>query len=284
LNTPAARDVIVAINYAGEPLRVTHGLNTSTLASGDILVDVLGRSEKASTFITGSQATFTLPARNYSVWVKGVQAKCKILLEGPYDPELNVMRTDLNLSGDIPTRSPFVEDPRNVASIPSDVVDWVLIELRTSLTGNAVAARSAFLHKDGRVLELDGQSDVVGLSAAPGNYYIVLKHRNHLAAASATPHTLSSNSANLYDFTTAKSQYYNNDAVQVDADPVLYGLYAGDADSNGQVQNADKNDFWQNQTGLSGYRSADFNVNGQVQNDDKNDYWKVNVGKGTHVP
>ena len=64
----------------------------------------------------------------------------------------------------------------------------------------------------------------------------------------------------------------------------IYGLYAGDATANGQVQNDDKNEDWKTQTGTSGYKSADFNLNAQVQNDDKNEFWKNNVGKGTQVP
>ncbi|MBN1480068.1 hypothetical protein JXA70_07345 [candidate division KSB1 bacterium] len=284
MNTPLARDVFVGINFAGEPLNVTHGVNMASLSSGDILVDVLGRSGTGSTTMSGNAATFKLPARDYSVWVKGVQAKCKIMLEGPYDPDTNEMNTTLNLAGDIPTISPFAQDPRRVSSIPDDIVDWVLLELRSIIAGESLAARSVFLHKDGRLLELDGQSEIIGLSAAPGDYHLIVRHRNHLAAASAAPIALTSNSATLYDFTIAKSQYYNADATLLDADPVRYGLYAGDADGNGQVQNSDKNDFWRNQTGLAGYHSADFSVNGQVQNDDKNDFWKLNVGKGTHVP
>ena len=284
MSTPAARDVFVGINFAGEPLTVTHGINMSSLASGDILVDVLGRSGKGSIAIDGSEATFSLPARDYTVWVKGVQAKCKILLQGPYDAELNEMNTGLNLAGDIPTISPYAEDHRQVASLPADIVDWVLLELRTSLTGETVASRSVFLHKDGRLIELDGLSEKIGLSASPGDYYLIVKHRNHLTAASAAPVSLSSNTATQYDFTANQQQFYNSDAVQVDESPVRFALYAGDADSNGQVQNSDKNDFWRFQTGSSGYLSADFNVNGQVQNDDKNDLWKENVGKGTQVP
>ena len=64
----------------------------------------------------------------------------------------------------------------------------------------------------------------------------------------------------------------------------VFGIPTGDANANGQIQNDDKNYYWNNQAGLGGYKSADFNLNGQVQNDDKNDYWKQNVGKGTYVP
>lgn len=283
MNTPSGQDVIVAINFAGQPLNVTQALNTSNLASGDVLVDVLGRSGSVSTTINGYQANFVLPARDYSVWVKGVQAKCQIMLQGPYNESTNEMDTGLNSAGLIPTTSPFVEDARSVSAIPADIVDWVLLELRATINGPAAVPRSVFLHKDGRVLDIDG-GESIKLAAAPGSYYLVVKHRNHLAAASAAPVALSSNSAMQYDFTTSAAQFYNNHATQLDDTPTTFGLIAGDANGDGQILNNDKNDYWKGLVGSSGYLSADFNLNGQVQNDDKNDFWKQNVGLETQVP
>lgn len=283
MNTPSGRDVVVAVNFAGEPLNVTHELNTSSVSSGDILVDVLGRSEKGSTIIGNHEATFQLGARDYSVWVKGVQAKCKIYLQGPYDSSTNTITTDLNLSGYIPTQSPYSDDPRRIAAVPSSIVDWVLLELRASIDGPGVAYRSVLLRNDGQLVDLNG-SDVIGIDAPAGSYYLVIRHRNHLAVASAVPLTLASNSVTPYDFTTSLNQYYKNDAAQVDSDPVRFAMYAGDADNNGQVQNVDKNDIWKIQVGTFGYREGDFNMNGQVQDDDKTTYWRPNVGRGSHVP
>ncbi len=222
MNTPSGQDVIVAINFAGEPLNVTQALNTTNLNSGDVLVDVLGRSGSLSTTISGYQAQFTVPARSYSVWVKGVQAKCKIMLQGPYNAFTNEMNTSLNTAGLVPTTSPYAEDKRMVSTIPADVVDWMLLELRSTIDGNAVAYRSVFLHKDGRLLDMDGQ-ETIKLAAAPGSYFLVIKHRNSLAAASAKPVELNSSSATRYDFTTAATKFYNSDAKQLDESPKPLG-------------------------------------------------------------
>ena len=119
------------------------------------------------------------------------------------------------------------------------------------------------------------------LQAAAGVYYIVIRHRNHLAVMSNEVHSLAAGSSILYDFTTGTDKYEGADAALLETG--VYGMYAGDANNNQQVQNDDKNDIWKVQVGLAGYRSADFNLNGQVQNDDKNDIWKKNVGKGTQV-
>ena len=39
--------------------------------------------------------------------------------------------------------------------------------------------RAAFLKKDGSVVDLDGSSDLK-FAVDPGEYYIVIEHRNHL--------------------------------------------------------------------------------------------------------
>ena len=192
------------------------------------------------------------------------------------------MDTSLNSGGYLQTTSPYSENPRTVTTIPENVVDWVLVQLRSTADGAAVTSRSAFLHKDGRIVADDGTTGQITAFASSGDYYIVIKHRNHLAVMSANPISLSNSSSMLYNFTTGLDKYYGNDAKLLEMG--VYGLYTGDANSNGQVQNDDKNDYWKVEVGTAGYKGSDFNLNGQVQNDDKNDFWKNNVGKGTQVP
>jgi hypothetical protein len=42
---------------------------------------------------------------------------------------------------------------------------------------------------------------VIEINAPDGNYYLVIKHRNHLAIMSAAAISLNGNSSVLYDFT-----------------------------------------------------------------------------------
>jgi hypothetical protein len=88
----------------------------------------------------------------------------------------------------------------------------------------------------------------------------------------------------LYDFTTGSGQYYGGSNGAKELEAGVWGMIAGDADANGQVQTTDKNDYWWIQTGTAGYKSGDFNMNGQVQTSDKNDYWWLNSGLGSQVP
>lgn len=218
------------------------------------------------------------------IFSSNVLLETKVFLEGPYSASANEMTTTLNSGGYIPLTSPYPEDPRTVSSIPANVTDWVLVQLRSTPTGSAVVSKSVFIHKDGRLVADDGTTGQISLSVFPGTYYIVIKHRNHLAVMSKNPVELNGSSSTPYNFTTGTDKYYGTQAKLIDSDPVTYGMYTGDANRNGQVQLDDKNSTWRSQLGMSGYRSADFNLNGQVQLDDKNSYWRNNIGRGTQVP
>jgi len=132
-------------------------------------------------------------------YVNKVLVEVKIFLEGAYDSSIHAMRTDINSA--IPATSPYSEDPRTVSSIPASIVDWVLVQLRTSGTGTAIASRSAFIRNDGRIVADDGTTEYIKIPAANGDYYIVIKHRNHLAVMSANTVSLNASTSTLYDFT-----------------------------------------------------------------------------------
>ncbi len=141
-----------------------------------------------------------------------VQLQTKIYLEGPYDKNTNEMKTDLNTQ--IPLTSPYTEDPRTVSAIPDNVVDWVLVELRETPTGPPVISHSAFIYKDGRIVNDDASSGIIKLNAPENDYYVVIKHRNHLAVMSKNPVTLSKASSTLYDFTIGENQFYGSNGAK----------------------------------------------------------------------
>lgn len=118
----------------------------------------------------------------------GISLNVKVLLQGAYNVSLGSMNTDINSS--IPLSSPYSEAPADVDLIPSGVVDWVLVELRTNTdSASKVAQRSGFLKNDGTVIGLDGVSPLV-FNVTSGNYYIVVKHRNHIPIMSANSVTI----------------------------------------------------------------------------------------------
>jgi hypothetical protein len=104
----------------------------------------------------------------------------KIYLEGPY----NITNGNMNTLSGIPLSSPFTEDPKIVASIPANVVDWVLVELRDKLNPSTIiASRSAFVLNNGNIVDTDGFSPVLFPEIAI-EYFLSVKHRNHLKVMS----------------------------------------------------------------------------------------------------
>ena len=211
----------------------------------------------------------------------------KVFLQGPFNN--GSMHKSLNNLGFLPLNQPYNISPWNysggetVQKIPDYVVDWVLIEIRPDITGSsAVYSRAAFIKTDGSVVDLDGKSQVKIPGINAGHYYLVIKHRNHLAVMSADKIELSVNPS-LYDFTTASEKAYGSSS-QVKLSNGIYGMYAGDGNSNGNINKSDANSVWKQQNGQMGYLDGDFDMNGGVNIADKNADWKVNQNRSSNVP
>lgn len=226
------------------------------------------------------QSSFTL---NIKAW-----------LEGPYNG--NIMNTGLNSAGVIPLTQPYNQPPWNydgleaVASVPQDVVDWILVDLRET-AGNAstayeesrIARKAGFIRADGTVVSTDGISQMQFGIDVVNKLFLALFHRNHLAVISAHELVLDEGCYS-YDFTTGAEQALGGILAQEEMVPGSWGLVAGDGDANGQVNNIDKNQVWYPQSGTIGYLQGDFNLNANVDNIDKISFWADNVGKSTQLP
>ena len=227
----------------------------------------------------------------------GFDLSIKVFLEGTYAGIFSgsgTMNTYLNSAGYLPTLQPFNSSPLTYSGVEkvrssffsthTNIVDWVFVELRTGTSASTIVAqRAGLLKSNGTIVGLDGVSPLrFGLPA--GDYYIVIRHRNHIAIMSSTAVTMSSNpTINSYDFTTAQTFAYGTNAM-ADLGDGNFGMIAGDGNGNGQIQNNDSEDFWKPKNGILGYENADYNMNGQVQNNDNEDFWKPNNGRGSQVP
>ena len=223
-------------------------------------------------------------------------AQLSAYLQGPYSG--GSMSTALNTNNFIPLTHPYTAAPWNyagtesVASIPTGVVDWVLVELRKTTAASSVDERRAcFILSDGSIVDLDGSSPVKFTAASTNNYYIVIRHRNHLAIMSANSVSLSSSldgtyltgGGSEYDFSSAQSQAFGTNPL-ADLGAGVFGLIAGDGNANGGVNIADRNLVWRVQNGTLGYLSGDFDLSSGVNIADRNLKWRINNGKLTQVP
>ncbi|MBC8487123.1 MAG: hypothetical protein H8D45_13930 [Bacteroidetes bacterium] len=226
--------------------------------------------------------------------IGGITVNLTAFLEGPFAG--SDMSTFLNMLGFIPLTQPYNTPPWNyngtesVASIPnSDVIDWVLIELRET-PGDASSATSstmidrqaAFVLKDGTIVKTNGSSPLVFNVEITENLFAVVYHRNHLGILSANPLPLSGGEY-IYNFTTGEGQVYGGLNGHKELEPGIWGMMGGDGNADGEINNLDKNDIWNQQRGNTGYYSGDFNMNGQVENVDKSGTWKPNAGNCSHI-
>lgn len=252
--------------------------------------DNTGKIEFSTGNGLGSFSQFAMTSAN-----RRLNVALRALLEGPY--ESGLLRDDLRSNDFIPNTEPFTTlgyphtgggggetIPNSVKGTTGNdaIVDWVVIELRNPANPASVLyTRSALLQRDGDVVDIDGVSPVGFNQTAVGNYYVALRHRNHLGIMSATPQAFDTTPV-LLNFSDGTAPTYGTNA-QKDVAGVRM-LWAGDANLNGQVQNTDIENDWKTTVGQSGYKAADFNLNGQVQNTDLEYYWKNNVGRGSQLP
>lgn len=209
--------------------------------------------------------------------------RTKLFLQGPYQILTGTMPAVLNDRGIIPLMSPYSQDPRIVGTIPENVVDWVLVCLRRSSDGSDVACKSAFLRNDGQIVNLDGSSTSIELPDEPGDYYVVVRHRNHLAVMTATVRSLTADPpANVYDFTASSASYYNGEAGAVELDQDVWGAPTGDANGDNSVDAADSTLILQHRN-TEDYSTTDVNLDGNTTIADYNRS-KANKNKISGVP
>jgi len=261
------------ITYSGEDSRLTLSyldVKDSDASGGDTLVAMHSVN-------TGNNSNWNFADTDI------ITAYIKAWLEGPYSDVSHSMGTTLRDNSLVPNQSPYAADPIAVSSIPSNITDWVLVELRSSADGSAVSSKSMFLESDGDIIDTTGDAPEFS-NLDTGDYFVVVRHRNHLAIMSQLAHTFVAKGGSLSTLNLRNTaNVYGENSVK-ELETGAWGMYAGDANSNGQIQTSDKNDYWWPQVGQSGYKSGDFNLNGEVQTSDKNDYWWLNVGIGTQVP
>jgi hypothetical protein len=214
-----------------------------------------------------------------------------VILEGSYsDPEAE-MHTMLRDAGLLPLSQPFDVWPWNytgtesVTSIPADVVDWILLDLRDAPSpdlatlSTRMEMKAGFLKKDGSIVDLDGVSLLQFNQSVTNGLFAVIWHRNHLGIISAQALSQSGDTYN-YDFSLGITQAYGSDLGYKELPNGVGVMVAGDANGDGTVSMTDKDNLWTPHAGKTGYMKGDFNMDGQVDNTDKNSFWLPNYITG----
>ena len=172
----------------------------------------------------------------------GILLDPKMYLQGPFlNPAVfELMNDNLRNNGYIPTTSPYEDAATCDASVfditgNDAVVDWVWVELRDATDNtNMLYGTSALLQRDGNVVGTDGISNL-SVNLPEGDYFVVVDHRIHLPAMSATALTLSSGAVNLVDFTQSTFSTFGDNA-QVLLTSGETALWTGDTNLSNQIR------------------------------------------------
>ena len=200
----------------------------------------------------------------------------KVFLEGSFDPATGMMRTDLNQKNLIPLSQPYAAlliaypGTESLSSIPSQMVDWVLVDIRTGTAINTtIDRRAALLMEDGSIKDLSGNDLTYTLNTS-GNLYVVVRHRNHTDVLSSNPVPRSFNMS--YDFTTGTSMAYLSYQKSISGTACMY---AADISQNANIDVTDYNLWKAVSATLNTYDQRDTNMDGTVQTTDY-DLWYPN--------
>ena len=223
----------------------------------------------------------------------------KVLLEGAMNG--TTMHTKLNQLGLLPGQTPkdalatktaagqpYKNAPWNYPGnegseiYSPDVVDWVLVSLRTSPeeASSTIFKTSGLLFKDGTV-QTTGACPVVNPTQT---LFVAIEHRNHIGAVSHDAVAVVNNKIS-YDFT--KRQSYvpaglpASGQLQVGS---VFCLFAADSYKTSFAEvNANDASIWLNENGKFGlYKLSDFNLDGEINAND-NSIWRRNNGKFSGV-
>ncbi len=183
-------------------------------------------------------------ASNYGTNVK-VSIQGLAILEGPYSSGTQLMNDNLRSAGLVPLAEPYTAlgypntpgsggESTTVGTLAitgaGAVVDWVRVELRdANAPSTLLAVRHALLVRSGAMVDPATGDDFIQLNASPGNYYIVVRHRNHLGVMTAAPVALTSVATEV-DFSLSSTATFGSDAQKtIGQDNVLW---AGDVNGD----------------------------------------------------
>jgi|GEM_PF-3995980 len=207
-----------------------------------------------------------------------------------------LMRDDLRVKNLIPRKSPYVAwNPVTAAdTITSNtvlsvtganaIVDWVFVELRDADDSTIVVdSRSALLQRDGDIVEVDGTSPITFNTFVSADYFVSVRHRNHLGVMSQTALPLTPVVSTIdFRLPTTPTYVLANSPIHQSQVDVAQGkaLWAGNALYDGQIiyqgTDNDVNVIYQQviaATGnpfflpfyiLAGYYTGDVNMDGEV--------------------
>ncbi len=240
----------------------------------------------------GNTTTYT-----QTVTCQGVALRLRGYLQGALVnvDGTDLMRDDLRKLGYLPTTEPYTDLPNFMhvgdgggetvsqelleVTGPDAIVDWVFIELKSGENfEDVVATSSGLLQRDGDVISSTGEALISFHNIDHGEYYIEMRHRNHLAVETMFPYIFTATSVPEIDFSWEFQPTRGQNPLTFINKKIA--LWSGDLNGdNLTIFQGPNNDVFYmflkiltdeaNKNNLtnfisSGYTNRDFNMDGQV--------------------
>ncbi|MEI9910428.1 MAG: fibronectin type III domain-containing protein [Bacteroidota bacterium] len=138
----------------------------------------------------------------------------------------------------------FTSDAANAL----DILDWVLLEVKDG-ANVLVARRAALLREDGKIVDVTGDTLVTFNGLGSGNYYLTIRHRNHLGISVENLLPLTAKALGVapptstydFDFTTATDAAIFGTSVAYKIVGTKNVMICGNANGNNNVRYANLN-------------------------------------------
>ncbi|MGV6809081.1 MAG: beta strand repeat-containing protein [bacterium] len=231
------------ISHAGGDLNFTGTFTANTaIASTDNLTATVTKKTA-----TGFAETSEFSETRTATTANGLQIQIKALLQGAYSANDGLMRDDLHVAQQLPLTSPYstwgytlTGATTLAAPVLSNnnsgngLVDWVIIELRDKTDPTQITQTvSALLQRDGFVIDPSTGSTTLSLNLPNDDYYVALRHRNHLGVMTANPISLSNHTLSLIDFIDPNLDTWGDHARLINT--TLSLLWGGDSNHDGKI-------------------------------------------------
>ncbi len=267
---------------------------------GPVFIDSLSYEAQNTDISTGlypdgseEVVTFNQPTPNASNVIGSnmieAELEIKVFLEGPFNDETNLMNTNLQEQGLLPLEQPYNDAPwfyegteafEDDIYVPGDMVDWMLLELRRGTpsiagdpTTDLVFRKAVILEEDGELAGTDG-ADIMAMVEEGQEYYVLLRHRNHLDIVSKAPIIGSADME--FDFSEDVDQALGS-FQQVEYNEIACMLAANFLPDN-VIQLTDYDEWFEMPAINQTYSLTDANLDGVVQVTDI-DVWFLNKAK-----
>ena len=174
----------------------------------------------------------------------------KVFLQGAYNPVAGLMQDSLRSKNFIPTTEPYtnlglmqvggsagktISSQAVLSNLGNNsIVDWILIEFRGQADSVIKKTVAALVQRDGDLVATNGGLlSVQGLADA--NYFVAIRHRNHLGICTKTAVPFVQNTAVNLDFTTMTPSLVYGTVARFQANNGRYAMWAGDVNNDRRV-------------------------------------------------